>query len=155
MQEKNKQAESIIIKKYANRRLYNTDTSTYITLDDLYEMVRKGVDFSVRDAKTGNDITNQILTQILLEQESGGVNLLPTNFLRSVIRFYDGEANTILPPYLEAMMENFNQHQQKWTENMKSYSALEQLEEIGKQNMALFQQAFQAFNPFDHTKYKK
>jgi len=153
MQAKKQQPDTIIVKKYANRRLYNTATSSYITLEDLCDMVKREVEFVVRDAKTGDDITCQILTQIIFEQESRGANLLPISFLRSVIRFYDGEMQKVLPPYLEVMMENFSQNQQKLAEAMSKsiggYSPFSQFEEIGKQNMALFQQAMKAFNPFD------
>ena len=147
MKQKNDKSQAVIIKKYANRRLYNTDTSSYITLDDLYDMVRREVEFAVRDAKTGDDITNQILTQIILERESNGMNLLPTSFLRGLIGFYEGEAGSLLPPYLEAMMSNFNQHQKQWADSMQHYNAFGQLEEIGKQNMELFEQTMRAFNP--------
>lgn len=153
MAAKTKAESPTVIKKYANRRLYNTDTSSYVTLDDLREMVREESEFVVRDAKTGEDITRQVLTQIILEQESNGTNLLPVTFLRSVIRSYGEEAQKVLPPYLDAMMENFVKNQQQFTDalgkSMAGYSPFSQFEEISKQNMALFQQAMSAFNPFD------
>ena len=146
--------EPIVIKKYANRRLYNTETSSYVTLDDLCEMVKRGQDFLVYDAKTGDDLTRQILTQIIFEQESKGFNLLPVNFLRRIIGFYDDKMQDVLPHYLEATMDSFNKNQEKMREYMgKSlggFSApFSQLEEIGKQNMDLFQKAFQMWSPFD------
>jgi polyhydroxyalkanoate synthesis repressor PhaR len=148
----------IIIKKYANRRLYNTATSSYVTLEDLCQLVKEESDFLVRDAKTGEDITRQILTQIIFEQESNGSQMLPVNFLRSVIRHYGEEMQKVLPTYLDSMMEHFMQNQEKFSslmrQSMGGYSPFGQLEEIGKQNMALFQQAFAAFNPFEVTKKK-
>ncbi len=152
-----KQAAPIIIKKYANRRLYNTATSSYVTLEDLCQMVKDESEFTVRDAKTGEDITRQILTQIIFEQELRGSQLLPINFLRSVIRFYGDEVQKVLPTYLDGMMEHFMQNQEKFSSAMRQsmgYSPFGQLEELGKQNMALFQQAMAAFNPFEANKKK-
>jgi polyhydroxyalkanoate synthesis repressor PhaR len=148
----------VTVKKYANRRLYDTHASTYITLDDLCEMVKRGVEFVVIDAKSGDDLTRQILTQIIFEQESKGYNLLPTKFLRSIISFYGGKMQQVLPPYLEASMESFVTNQDKMREYVTSaihYSPFTQLEEIGKQNMALFQQAFSMFRPFDYGQQGK
>jgi polyhydroxyalkanoate synthesis repressor PhaR len=147
------QKEPIIVKKYANRRLYNTESSSYVTLDDLCTLVKKGSDFVVYDAKTGEDITRQILTQVIFEQESKGVNLLPVNFLRWIIGFYDNSMRDMVPPYLEASMKTFTQNQEKMREYMEStmggfFPGFSQLEELGKQNMALFQQAMNMFNPF-------
>jgi polyhydroxyalkanoate synthesis repressor PhaR len=110
--------EQVVIKKYANRRLYNTAASTYVTLDHLSEMVREGVDFIVLDAKTGEDITRSVLTQIIFEQESRGQNLLPVQFLRRLIRFYGDQMQGFLPPYLEMSMESFTKAQEKMRENM-------------------------------------
>jgi polyhydroxyalkanoate synthesis repressor PhaR len=145
----------VIIKKYANRRLYDTDTSSYITLDDLCAMVKKGVEFTVLDAKTEEDLTRQVLTQIIFDQESKGYSLLPVKFLRTIISFYDGKMQKFLPPYLEASMEHFSLNQDKMfnyfnTGNQPtSFLPFAQFEEIGKQNMALFTKAFSMFNPFD------
>lgn len=145
----------VMIKKYANRRLYDTDTSSYITLDDLCNMVKKGVDFTVVDAKTEEDLTRQVLTQIIFEQESKGYSLLPVKFLRTIISFYDGKMEKFLPPYLEASMENFILNQDKMFNYFNannpsaSFSPFAQFEEIGKQNMALFSKAFSMFNPFE------
>ncbi len=157
--ESKKDAAPVIIKKYANRRLYNTSTSIYVTLEDLCVMVKDSTDFIVRDAKTGEELTRQILTQIIFEQESKGSELLPINFLRSVIRFYGDEFHKVLPPYLDAMMENFTQNQEKMSDAVRSsignYPPFGQLEELGKQNMAMFQKAFSSFNPFEIMNAKK
>ena len=142
---------TVMIKKYANRRLYDTNTSSYITLDDLCEMVKRGVEFTVIDAKTDEDLTRQVLTQIIFEQESKGYSLLPVNFLRTIISFYGGKMQQFLPPYLEASMESFINNQDKMREYVSSgvnFSPFTQFEEIGKQNVALFQRAFSMFNPF-------
>jgi polyhydroxyalkanoate synthesis repressor PhaR len=145
----------VTIKKYANRRLYDTHTSSYITLDDLCEMVKRGVDFVVIDAKTDEDLTRQVLTQIIFEQESKGYSLLPIKFLRAIISFYGGKMQQLLPPYLEASMDSFTRNQDKMSEyvaNAMKFSPLAQFEEIGKQNMALFQRAFSMFSPFEFGK---
>jgi polyhydroxyalkanoate synthesis repressor PhaR len=145
------EANAIMIKKYANRRLYDTNTSSYITLDDLCEMVKRGVDFVVIDAKSDEDLTRQVLTQIIFEQESKGYSLLPIKFLRTIIGFYGGKMQQFLPPYLEASMDSFINNQDKMREyvsNTVNFSPFTQLEEIGKQNVALFQRAFSMFNPF-------
>lgn len=141
-----KSAEPIVIKKYANRRLYNTDTSSYVTLNDLCEMVKEGAEFIVYDAKSGEDLTRSVLNQIIFEQESnGGEQLLPTNFLRSVIGFYDNGLKDVLPHYLESSMQSFHSNQEKMRELMGlgSFNQMaSQLEEIGKQNMKMFTDAF-------------
>ncbi len=147
--------EQIIIKKYANRRLYNTDSSSYVTLDDLAEMVKKNVDFVVRDAKSGEDITHTVLTQIIFEEESKGETLLPTNFLRQLIAFYGDGMQKIVPGYLENSMTAFTENQEKFRnffqENMASSGAavhLKPFEEMAKQNMAIFEQTMSMFSPF-------
>jgi len=151
---KKNQPEPIVIKKYANRRLYNTDTSSYVTLDDLCEMVKSGSDFIVYDAKSGEDLTRQILTQIIFEQESKGQNLLPIGFLRSLIGFYDDSIREVLPHYLESSMQSFLSNQEKMREYMGAGSFTgfnqfsSQMEEISKQNMEMFTRAFSMFNPF-------
>lgn len=146
----------IIIKKYANRRLYNTETSTYVTLEDIAQMVREDADFVVRDAKSGEDLTRQILTQIICEQEASGASMLPVSFLRSIIGAYGQEVQKVLPPYLEAMMQHFAQNQRQFTEamdkTMGGYSPFSQFEELSRKNMELFQQTMAAFNPFDAGK---
>ena len=147
-----------IVKKYANRRLYNTGTSTYVTLEDLAEMVRKGEDFKVVDAKSGDDLTRSVLTQIIFEEESKtGQNLLPLNFLRQLIRFYGDSMQMMLPSYLDFSMSSFLKEQEKLREKMQSAiatpggfgkHALEAMEEQTRRNMALFQEAFSMFAPF-------
>jgi polyhydroxyalkanoate synthesis repressor PhaR len=112
-----KGSEPIVIKKYANRRLYNTRSSSYITLDDLSRMTREGTDFQVLDAKTGNDITHQILTQIIMEEESSGEQMLPISFLRQLIAMYGNSMQSMMPHYLEATMDNFRANQRKLQES--------------------------------------
>jgi polyhydroxyalkanoate synthesis repressor PhaR len=138
------------IKKYANRRLYNTGTSSYVTLDHLCQMVKEGIDFIVHDAKTGEDITRSVLTQIIVEEEGKGQNMLPVNFLRQLISFYGNNLQGLVPGYLEQAMQSFAQEQIQ--QYMSSLGGLfpfgQQLEEMGKQNMALFQNAMKMFAPF-------
>jgi polyhydroxyalkanoate synthesis repressor PhaR len=145
-------AVPVIIKKYANRRLYNTAASTYVTLDHLSEMVREGVDFIVLDAKTGDDITRSVLTQIIVEMEGRGQNLLPVQFLRRLIHFYGEPMQGFLPPYLEMSMESFAKAQEKMRENMsRAFGAttpMAAFEEQAQRNMALFQQALSMWTPF-------
>ncbi len=161
MNAKKNQPEPIVIKKYANRRLYNTDTSSYVTLDDLCEMVKAGQDFIVFDAKSGEDLTRQILTQIIFEQESRGQNLLPIGFLRSLIGFYDDSIREVLPHYLESSMQSFLSNQEKMREYMghgafDSFAQFSnQMEEYTKQNMDMFTRAFGMFNPFMQGAEKK
>lgn len=144
----------VVIKKYANRRLYNTESSTYVTLDDLCQMVKRGEDFVVYDAKTGDDITRSVLTQIIFEQESRGYNLLPVNFLRRIIGFYDSSMKEILPPYLEASLDAFTRNQEQmrsmFANSLNNLFPYNQLEELGKQNLALMQKAFSMFSPFEY-----
>jgi len=145
-------SEPVVIKKYANRRLYNTAASSYVTLDHLSDMVREGVDFVVLDAKTGEDITRSVLTQIIFEQESRGQNLLPVQFLRRLIRFYGDQMQGFLPPYLEMSMESFAKAQETMRENMsRAFGAstpMAAFEEQAQRNMALFQQALSMWSPF-------
>jgi polyhydroxyalkanoate synthesis repressor PhaR len=142
----------ITIKKYANRRLYNTATSSYVTLDHLAEMVKEGSDFVVTDAKTGEDITRSVLTQIIVEQEAKGQNLLPIKFLRQVIGFYGDSLGGLVPRYLEHSMEAFHQNEahmrSSMQEALKGLFPMQRLEEMGKQNMALFEQAMKMWSPF-------
>ncbi len=141
-----------VVKKYANRRLYNTETSSYVTLEELSRMTREGREFVVYDAKTGEDITRSVLTQIILEEDSKGRNLLPIGFLRHLISFYDDSLKTLLPRYLELSMENFARHQDQMRAYMErtfgSFFPVKQFEELTRQNLALFQQAANMFNPF-------
>jgi len=140
------------IKKYANRRLYNTGTSSYVTLDHLCQMVKDGVDFIVHDAKTGEDITRSVLTQIIVEEEGKGQNMLPVNFLRQLISFYGNNLQALVPSYLEQAMHSFSHNQEQIQQYMSSLGGLfpfgQQLEEMGKQNMAIFQNAMKMFTPF-------
>jgi polyhydroxyalkanoate synthesis repressor PhaR len=140
------------IKKYANRRLYNTATSSYVTLDYLAQMVRNGTDFTVEDAKTGEDITRSVLTQIIVEEESKGQNMLPINFLRQLISLYGDNLQFLVPRYLEQSMESFAKNQDQMRSYMKeSFGGmfpLERFEEMSKQNMGFFEQAMRMWNPF-------
>jgi len=140
-----------VVKKYANRRLYNTASSSYVTLDDLSKMVRDGDDFVVFDAKTGEDLTRSILTQIILEEDGKGRNLLPTNFLRQLIRYYDDSLRAFLPRYLEMSMENFSSNQDQIRNYIEGtfgrFFPMGQFEDMARQNIALFQQATTMFRP--------
>ncbi len=146
------QGETVTIKKYANRRLYNTATSSYVTLDHLSEMVREGVDFIVLDAKTGDDITRSVLTQIIFEQESKGQSMLPVQFLRRLIRFYGDSMQGYLPPFLEMSMESFTKGQEQMRETLSrtfgGRTPIAAFEEQARQNMQIFQQALQVWTPF-------
>jgi len=139
--------DPIIIKKYANRRLYNTNSSSYITLDDLSLMTRDGVDFQVLDAKTGGDITHSILTQIIMEEESHGEQMLPVSFLRQLIAMYGNSMQSMMPPYLEATMQNFRDNQMKLQEAFKSSIGTDGFAKLAETNMAMFKAASQAFIP--------
>jgi polyhydroxyalkanoate synthesis repressor PhaR len=140
-----------VVKKYANRRLYNTATSSYVTLDELSRMVRAGRHFVVYDAKTGEDLTRSILTQIILEEDSKGRNLLPINFLRQLIGYYDDSLRAFLPRYLELSMENFAANQEQIRRYIEGtfgqFFPLGQFEDMARQNMALFQRAATMFAP--------
>ena len=140
------------IKKYANRRLYNTATSSYVTLDYLAQMVRNGTEFTVEDAKTGEDITRSVLTQIIVEEESKGQNMLPINFLRQLISLYGDNLQFLVPRYLEQSMESFSKNQEQMRSYMKdSFGGMfpmDRFEEMSKQNMAFFEQAMRMWNPF-------
>ncbi|MFO0995796.1 MAG: polyhydroxyalkanoate synthesis repressor PhaR [Alphaproteobacteria bacterium] len=142
----------ITIKKYANRRLYNTATSSYVTLDDLCQMVKQGVEFTVFDAKTGDDITRSVLTQIIVEEEGKGQNLLPISFLRQLIGFYGDSLQGLVPRYLEQSMRAFIHNQERMRQYVQSTLGgmfpFAQFEEMGKQNMAMMEQAMKMFSPF-------
>jgi polyhydroxyalkanoate synthesis repressor PhaR len=155
-----KKADDItIVKKYANRRLYDTGRSSYITLDDLAEMIREGIDFKVVDAKTSKDLTQSVLTQIIVEQESNeeNENLLPQNFLKEIIKFYGGNMQGFVPLYLDQAMQNFVQSQEQMREHMeKSFGTvipigtvqtLEQMETMTKRNIDIMQKTMQMFMP--------
>ena len=146
--------EPVTIKKYANRRLYNTSTSTYVTLEDLAEMVKSGTDFTVFDAKTGEDITRSVLTQIIFEEENKGQNLLPIRFLRQLIRFYGDSMQGLVPSYLEFSIESLTRDQEKLRRHMTEAfggNAFGAMEEQVRQNMAIFEQAMSMFSPFSAT----
>ncbi len=142
----------VVIKKYANRRLYNTDTSAYVTLDDLAEMVRSERDFEVYDAKTGEDLTHSVLTQIIVEQESKtNENLLPIGFLRQLIRFYGNSMERLVPSYLEYSLDTLTREQEKYRQQFAGAfgaAALEAMQEQTMKNLAMFEQAFSMFTPF-------
>jgi polyhydroxyalkanoate synthesis repressor PhaR len=154
--------EPTVIKKYANRRLYNTGTSTYVTLEDLANMVKDGEDFIVHDAKSGDDLTHAVLTQIIFEQEGKtGQSILPISVLRQLISFYGDQMQTVLPSYLEHSMSVFSRDQDRIREQMASMvgkspvdmiaSGQQILEEQTRQNMELFRNALQMFTPFSAT----
>jgi polyhydroxyalkanoate synthesis repressor PhaR len=142
--------DKVVIQKYANRRLYNKATSTYITLDDLAGMVREGVDFVVYDAKTGEDITRKVLTQIIFEEESRGQNLLPIQFLRQLIRFYGDQMQAFLPSYLELSLDSFIRQQERLRTQFAAMNptGITGYEEQIRQNLALFDRAMKMFSPF-------
>ena len=142
----------ITIKKYANRRLYNTATSSYVTLDHLCQMVKDNEDFVVYDAKSGEDITRSVLTQIIVEEESkSGQNLLPIGFLRNLIGFYGDQLSGVLPRYLETSMQSFQRNEEQMRQYMSGLFPFNPLEEMNKQNMALFDSAMEMFSPFYGT----
>src|ERR1700755_2639754 len=147
-----KSDEPVIIKKYANRRLYNTGTSTYVTLEDLASMVKAGEDFGVYDAKTSEDITRSVLTQIIFEQENKeGQNLLPITFLRQLIRFYGDSMQMLVPRYLEVSIESLTREQEKFRNQMAQafgVGAFTSLEDQVRRNMEMFERAFAMFAPF-------
>lgn len=147
-----KAAEPIEIKKYANRRLYNTGTSAYVTLEDLAAMVKNGEDFVVHDAKSGDDITRSVLAQIIFEQEGKqGQNLLPITFLRQLIRFYGDSMQMLVPRYLEVSIESLTREQEKFRQQMAQAfggSPFGALEDQVRRNMEMFERAFAMFTPF-------
>jgi len=144
-------ANAVVIKKYANRRLYNTATSTYVTLDDLSDMVKKGTDFVVYDAKSGEDITRSVLTQIIFEEESKGQNLLPIKFLRQLIHFYGDSMQAFVPGYLEMSLESLTKEQDKLRSQMAEIwgaDPFKAMQEQTERNMVMFHDAMRMFNPF-------
>jgi polyhydroxyalkanoate synthesis repressor PhaR len=141
----------VIIKKYANRRLYNTDTSTYVTLEDLAEMVRSERDFVVYDAKTGEDLTHSVLTQIIVEQESRGTNLLPIGFLRQLIRFYGDSMQRLVPSYLEFSLDSLTRQQEQYRRRFAhtfGTAAFDAMQEQVRKNFDAFERALGLFSPF-------
>ena len=156
--------EPVVIKKYANRRLYNTGTSTYVTLEDLAEMVKKGEDFSVQDAKTGEDITHSVLTQIIFELENkDGQNMLPISFLRQLISFYGDQMQMIVPSFLEQSMIAFTKEQERFREQLKASfgkspmemmkitTPMKAIEDQARRNIEMFQNAMRLFTPFPNA----
>ena len=135
----------VIIKKYANRRLYNTETSSYITLDHLATMTREGRDFKVVDAKTDEDITHNVLTQIIMEEESRGQTMLPVSFLRQLIAMYGDSMQSMVPGYLAASMDSFHRNQEQFKSAVEGAFAHSPFAEIAKRNMQMFEAATQAF----------
>ncbi len=146
------EGDRVIIKKYANRRLYNTATSSYVTLDNLSDMVRQGVDFVVFDAKTGDDITRGVLAQIIFEEESRGQNLLPIQFLRQLISFYGDSMQNLLPTYLEMSLDGFAKQQERFRSQFSNAfggaPGLGYFDEQVSQNLAMFDRAMRMFSPF-------
>jgi polyhydroxyalkanoate synthesis repressor PhaR len=146
-------AKPVVIKKYANRRLYNTATSSYVTLDDLAKVIKDGGDFAVYDAKTGEEITRSVLTQIIVEQEQKGQNLLPISFLRQLISFYGDSMQFLVPGYLEQAMVAFARNQEQMRQSLRATFGMfpfGQFDEMGKQNMALFERALKMLSPYGH-----
>jgi polyhydroxyalkanoate synthesis repressor PhaR len=156
--------QPVVIKKYANRRLYDTGRSSYVTLDDLAQMIKDGYEFNVYDAKTGEDLTRGVLTQIIVEQEGKGAgNLLPINFLRQLIGFYGDNMSPMVPNYLEQTFAVFTKQQEQMREQMKktmgsnigngsnNMFSMQAIEELSKQNMAMFDQAMKSFTQFQQT----
>jgi len=155
MANKSTDSDVITIKKYANRRLYNTKTSSYVTLDHLAEMIKDDEDFVVVDAKSGEDLTRSVLTQIIVEQEAKGQNLLPIKFLRQIIGFYGDSLGGVLPKYLEQSMEAFAQNEQSMRDAMqqafKGFFPVGQFESMARQNMTMFENAVRMMTPFNAT----
>jgi polyhydroxyalkanoate synthesis repressor PhaR len=149
------QGERVVIKKYANRRLYNTASSSYVTLEHLAEMVKKGVDFVVYDAKTNDDITRSVLTQIIFEEESQGQSLLPIQFLRQLIGFYGNSVQSFLPSYLELSLATFAQQQERMTSQFATLGptgGINAYQDQIRQNLAMFDRAMKMFSPFAYAK---
>jgi polyhydroxyalkanoate synthesis repressor PhaR len=142
--------EPVVIKKYANRRLYNTRTSSYVTLEHLCEMVKEGTEFEVRDARTGENITRSVLTQIIFEEEGKGQNLLPIRFLRQLIRFYGDSLQAFVPGYLDLSMESLARHQEEMRHRVAEAvgGGGQAIEAMTRQNLALFEKTMRMFSPF-------
>ena len=150
MADEQKNTGPVVIKKYANRRLYNTQTSSYVTLDHLCEMVKDGVEFEVRDARTGEDITRSVLTQIIFEEENKGQNLLPIRFLRQLIRMYGDSLQAFVPGYLDMTMESFSKNQDAMKDRIaEAFGGGNQMvENLTRQNLAMFERAMQTWTSF-------
>ena len=150
-EEKTKAEGPVVIKKYANRRLYNTQTSSYVTLDHRSQMVKEGTEFEVQDARTGEDITRSVLTQIIFEEEAKGQNLLPIKFLRQLIRFYGDSLQAFVPGYLDMSMESFTKNQGAMRDRIAEAlgGGNNMVENLTRQNLAMFERAMQMFTPFN------
>jgi polyhydroxyalkanoate synthesis repressor PhaR len=149
-EDKAKSEGPVVIKKYANRRLYNTQTSSYVTLDHLALMVKEGTEFEVQDARTGDDITRSVLTQIIFEEEAKGQNLLPIKFLRQLIRFYGDSLQAFVPGYLDMSMDSFTKNQGQMRDRIAQAmgGGNHMIENMTRQNLALFENAMSMFSPF-------
>ena len=149
-EDKAKSDGPVVIKKYANRRLYNTQTSSYVTLDHLAAMVKDGTEFEVQDARTGEDITRSVLTQIIFEEEAKGQSLLPIKFLRQLIRFYGDSLQTFVPGYLDMSMESFTKNQGAMRNRIAEAlgGGNQMIENMTRQNLQLFENAMAMFTPF-------
>ena len=145
--ESGKGGATVIIKKYANRRLYNTQSSSYITLEHLAQMTREGIEFKVLDAKSGAEITHQILTQIIMDEEASGEQMLPVSFLRQLIGLYGNSMQALVPHYLEASMDNFRNNQVKLHKAFEESLGNNPLAKLAQQNMAMFKAAASVFLP--------
>lgn len=155
MAKSNGATDTVIIKKYANRRLYDTSTSSYVTLDHLSDLVRKEVDFEVVDAKSGEDLTRQVLTQIIFEKENKGEGALPVNFLRKLIGFYGAGSQSLLPAWLEMSMNSFAESQDRWKSAMGTSNPFTMFEKQARANMEMFENAMRMFTPGMATKKPK
>lgn len=154
---KKRKDDVIVVKKYANRRLYDTGRSSYVTLDDLSEMIREGQEFVVQDAKTAEDLTQSVLTQIIVEQEAKGETMLPPSFLRQLIQFYGDNVQSYIPDYLDQSMQNFVRHQEELRDTLDKslentmkplHTPLNMMEEISKTNVEIMNNTMKAFSPF-------
>ncbi len=153
MAKSNGAEDTIIIKKYANRRLYDTSTSSYVTLDHLSDLVRRGIDFEVVDAKSGEDLTRQVLTQIIFEKETKGEGALPLDFLRKLIGFYGRGSQNLLPAWLEMSMNSFAESQERWSKAMRGKaSPFSLFEQQARANMEMFEHTMRMFTPGAQTK---
>jgi polyhydroxyalkanoate synthesis repressor PhaR len=152
-EDKTKAEGPVVIKKYANRRLYNTQTSSYVTLDHLAAMVKDGTEFEVQDARTGEDITRSVLTQIIFEEEAKGQNLLPIKFLRQLIRFYGDSLQAFVPGYLDMSMDSFTKNQGAMRDRIAEAlgGGNQMIENMTRQNLQLFENAMAMFTPFTAT----
>ena len=153
MTKSNGKTGSVVIKKYANRRLYDTSTSQYVTLDHLRDLVKKNIDFQVVDAKSGEDLTRGVLAQIIFEEESRGANLLPVDFLRQLITFYGDSLQSVVPGYLQMSMNSFSQQQEEFRERLSEamtppQATMALIEEQTRRNMEVFGQTMRMFTPF-------